>query len=107
MEMLNGPLDGASLAGPITSLSVVPSLTHGHLPNAAAMMENSGVDVPISISGTQPGLQTKEVSGGSRHPKLPGPPPQKMLGVPCLPTTVQGGKGLAREPMLQENNSER
>ncbi|KAI4573620.1 hypothetical protein MJT46_004860 [Ovis ammon polii x Ovis aries] len=29
------------------------------------VMENSGVDVPISISGTQPGLQTKEGKQGS------------------------------------------
>ena len=66
-------------------MSVVPLspmvISQTHLP----VMENAGADVPISISGTQPGLQTKEVSGGSRHPKPlgPPPPPQKMLGVPA------------------------
>lgn len=70
-------MDGASLAGPITSLSVVPLspmvISQTHLASDGELRSRRS----FGVSGTQPGLQTEEVSGGSGRPKPLGPHPRR------------------------------
>lgn len=81
-------MNHVSLAATIISLSTVLSPNYGHLPKAPCQVtKNAEAEVPMGVSETKPGLQTRGREWGTRSMALSlwgALPTLEDSGYPCL-----------------------